>query len=763
MMTRAFPVKPLMLAVSAALASMCAANAFATSGSVTVTGTVSDYTVTSSENYDAFVISNTGIINGSSTGLNTSGTLGTLQNNNTITAGYYGVQNQGSITILDNIGTINSDRAYGILNNGTIGVINNTGLIHAGWGYSLVNQQGTIGAINNSGVISAGTINGSAIINNATMGLLTNSGTVIGNIVSSSGMSIAGGTGGTIGTLTGYTPGTTLATGLINISSGDLNFVSGDLLLNDNVTLASGTLYNSGAGLYVSNPITLSGNYDQAAAAALNINVASSALTTGDLTSDAGYGRLKVNGAANIASGSSVNLVSQGYAFANGQRYVVVDATDALNTNYNASALNYSATSWNGGITGTSQTDTTTGDKLLVLQLAPAVVSTPGGNGTTTRNIFATLPNANTALFGLQNYTGVSDARLLNLYNASLAIGSTAEANKAGEQLSPTQNISAGAAASSTTFDMLNVIGSRITSLQVARAGGQSGLATGDNALDTAAWGQVFSGWANQGTTSEMSGYRADYTGVVLGADQAITDAWRLGAALSYTSTNVKGKSNLNGSNSYVNSWGLTAYANYIAERWYTSLYATAVTQQFNTQRKIDFTGYTGTANGKFDGQQYALKAEVGYPLALTESVSLTPLANLSYSFMHQEGYKETNGNGAALAIDAAHSDAIKSGLGAKLDTVAATPWGDVSPYVQVLWYHQYDNKPMNVSASYAAAVDETRFTSQGSTPEKDSVDASIGATLIHSDTTSVTAYYDITAAQDYTNQSVSLRFKKLF
>ena len=207
---------------------------------------------------------------------------------------------------------------------------------------------------------------------------------------------------------------------------------------------------------------------------------------------------------------------------------------------------------------------------------------------------------------------------------------------------------------------MLNVIGSRISSQQIAsRSGGQSGIATGDDALDTAAWGQVFSGWADQGNTGNMSGYKADYTGLVLGADQAIAEDWRLGGALSYTSTNVKGKSNIEGSNSYVNSWGLTAYANYTAESWYTNLYATAVTQEFNTQRKVDFSGYSGIANGKFDGQQYALKAEFGYPVALTEDVSVTP-----------------------LAVDATHSHAFKSGLGAKLEAVTSTAWGDVSPYV---------------------------------------------------------------------------------
>lgn len=132
---------------------------------------------------------------------------------------------------------------------------------------------------------------------------------------------------------------------------------------------------------------------------------------------------------------------------------------------------------------------------------------------------------------------------------------------------------------------------------------------------------------------------------------------------------------------------------------------------------------------------------------------------------MRQDGYTETNGNGngAALRVEGSSSDTLKSGLGAKLETTHATPWGDVVPYVQVLWGHQYDNKATDVTASYAAAVNETSFVTKGSTPEKNSVDVNVGATLLQSDTTSISACYDISAAQDYTNQSVSLRLRKLF
>lgn len=773
-MNKLFKVKPLIVAIVSGLSAMTVAgSAGATTDTLVISNTSSDIQVSSGESYTSITVTDTGVIAGANDGIYNNGTITTITNNNLLGAGYYGIRSSGSIGTINNLGTLSSDRAYALYNTGTIDALNNSGTISAVWGYTILNN-GTINSINNSGTISAGTTSSNVLNNMGTIGSITNTGTIKGDITSSSSLDFIGGTGSTIGTLTGYTADeSTPVIGTINLSSGDLTLSSGNMLLNDNVTLSSGSFNNTSANLYISNPITITGNYTQSASSSLNFNVASDAVTTGSLSSDSGYGRLIVNGAVTLASGSSVNLVSQGYAFAAGQRYVVIDASDAANTQYNEGTLKYNASGFTGTVKGSATTDSSSGDKLLVLNLSAAQTTTPTTPTTPTTSTTPTTPttqsweptigNAISSLNGLQNYTGVSNAGLLNLYNASLAINSVGEANRVGEQLSPGMNASAANAASTATFDMLNVIGSRISATQFAWRNGKSGIAAGDESLNNAVWGQTFGGRANQGNTGEMSGYKATYGGLVLGADRAINDNWRLGGALSYTSTNIKGNSSFNGSNAYVNSWGLTAYASYLAPDWYTNLYATAVTQRFNTQRSVDLTGYSGIANGKFDGQQYAVKAEFGYPLAVTQAFTVTPLANLSYSFMQQNGYTESNGNGAALRVDAAHSDAIKSGLGAKFEVTTSTPVGELTPYLQMLWYHQYDNQPMKISSSYAAAIDETGFTTRGASPEKDTGDFSVGATLVHSGTSSITAYYDISAAPHYSNQSVSLRFKQLF
>lgn len=768
-------------------------------------------------------LNNANIISGGA-GILNGGMISTLTNTGTIAGTINGIQNRGNISRLFNSGTI-SGSSYGILadNDGQIDSLENTrtGTIAGAAGIQISNQiapgtikidtltnagqiagtsvgialnlNGTIGSLNNSGTITgniAGIINAGGtldmLINSGTiasnsyaiynapfslatstnttgiLGPITNSGLIAGTIANSTSnsLTINGGSGTTFGTLTGAGGSIGSADiGVIDNTASSVYFASGNLLLNDNIDVGSNIVHNTGATLQVNNVLHVTGNYTQAAGASVLFGVASGATTQGLNGTDSGYGRLVVSGAAEIAAGSSVGLSSLGYNFAAGQRYVVISAA-TTGTNYNEGALNYSATGYTGVITGASVIDGANNNLVLTL----ASPSTSGNSG---RTIRATTSNAISSLGGLQRYSGTSNAALLNLYNASLAISSVSEANRVGEQLLPHQNISAASAASSATSDMINVIGNRITTVDavsIAQSShGESGISAGDDVTQQALWSQVFGGRTRQDMTDDISGYRADYTGVVIGYDHAISDNWLLGGAISYSYASVDGTDNVKGSGSNVKSYGLTAYAGYVAPTWYSNLYAAVLEQRYNTQRQVSFTGYNGTADGDFDGQQYALKVEFGYPIALSRTVALTPVANASYSYLYQNGYTESGGNGAALKVDSAHTDSIKSGLGAKLEITLPTRWGDVVPYAQALWSHEYNNDKMAVSAAYAGAIDETSFISRGSSPEKDAADISVGATLRGFGNTSLTAFYDLGVSPNYTNQSVSLRIRHLF
>jgi hypothetical protein len=309
-------------------------------------------------------LSNSGLISGAGLdGIMNYGTIGTLNNSGVVVGGQSGILNSAGIGVLTNSGTIKGAQT-GIYSFGVIGTLTNTGTISGGadgiWNDVEAGTIGTIGTLINSNLISGGvgildngtintlsntgTISGStaaiSIGTNGTIGSFVNSGVIAGNIVNASAnpLTIDGGTGSGFGTLTGYngTVGTITST----ISGANLTFGSGNLLLNDNINVGTNTVYNNSATLQVNGITTITGNYSQGEAATLLVGVSSGATATGNLT-DTGYGRLVVNGDATIASGSSVELkgTTGGYAFAAGQRFVVVDATGT--GTYNQSALNY--------------------------------------------------------------------------------------------------------------------------------------------------------------------------------------------------------------------------------------------------------------------------------------------------------------------------------------------------------------------------------------------------------------------------------------
>lgn len=706
-------------------------------------------------------------------GLYNRGTIGTLENsvNGTITSNV-ALSNFGTITSLINQGTIQGPNS-GVISWGTITDFTNNGLIDGAYA---VQNAGTM----TNGITNNGTLRGidAAIYNIGALSVINNNGTLAGNIWNntSNPLTINGGSSYD-SLLTGYNSG-----GRVYSSGADLHFGTGKLTVDDDFQMGTHSVINDGASLLLNRTVTINGNYLQQEQGELAIGVADGAVANGS-TLDSGYGRLVVTGDAIFAAHSSVSLLTTGqsYGFANGQRFLVVQASGS-GTQYNENALAYHVAGYNGTVTGKAVTINGTNSLVVYLDgqdpTTPTTPTTPTEPTTpttpTTPTIpttpvvtpstgFATTPNAIASLRGLGNYSGFSEG-LLNLYNASMAIGSREEANRAGEQLSPVQNSAASSTAAAASSGALAVVNNHMNSTRLARNGSQSGIATGDDALDWAVWGQPFYGSARQGMIDNVSGYTAHYGGVVLGADRQIADDWRVGGAFSYAHSSVNGRDNLTGSHTDVDAWSGIAYASWSGNPLYVNLTASISTQRYDSQRRIGFDGFAGQADGSFNGQQVMTKAEVGYPIFFAQGTTLTPLAAVSYSYLHQDDYKEHSDQGAALKVDSSHAQSVRSSLGAKLEHSWSTGIGDVVPFVQAMWTHEYDRSRTATSASYVAdTLGETRFTSFGATPVSDTADIGAGVALVQNDDLSLSARYDLSTAPHFDAQTVSLRLRKSF
>ncbi|MFC7289952.1 autotransporter domain-containing protein [Herminiimonas glaciei] len=724
-------------------------------------------------------IVNNGAIEGDNFGIENRENIGVLNNNGRIFGGIAGIliYNVGVFTELNNSGTIAGDTFAGVVNYSKITSLNNKpgGLIQNG----VYNDSfGTIDTLNNQGTIAGssssttayalsndghiGTLNNSGLLTSpvdaiylggtGTIGNFINSGKVAGNIRNYSvgyDLVIQGGSGTTFGVLTGSSGGTGAADiGLIDNPYGQLVFGAGNQLLNDhiNVGTAGNSVVNLDGVLQVNNYINITGDYAQRAAATLNIGVARNAIANGD-SADLGYGRLIVSGSAVIDAGSSVMLKKTGaYRFANGQRYVVVQANGS-GTNYNETALNYGATGYSGTITGS--TIASGGNLSLLLTLDGAADNQ------------ATNSNGQNTLNALFNYSG-TDAGLMNLFNAAAASGSSDEGNRAGAQLNPAAG-KAGVAGASTAVSqqVTGIAFDRLSNTSAVAGLAGNGLSAGDGMRDQAVWGQAFGGKASADARDGVSGYHASYAGLLLGADTAWNDQWRVGGLFNYASTSVSNDDYNAGSYSRINSYGLSAYAGYTGEPWYLNISVGAMRSDVKAHRVVDLTGFHGVADSNYNGMQYIAAAQLGYPIKVDQVLPgavLTPLAGLVYSSLRQDGYTETGGNGAALQVGSSSTHSVKSDLGFKLERAYKTTYGLLKPSVQLLWRHEYSDTRLQSIANFAAdTTGVTSFTSQGAKPVKDTGVLSLGATLLRSDKLTLSANYTLEQGGGYSSQTGSL------
>jgi outer membrane autotransporter protein len=757
------PLTVLSLALMAALSAL-ALTPTAAQADQTISSTTGSQVNWTSGNV---TITGSGLVSVTTTAVSVGGSVGALTNSGVISAGtgYAGISNFGeSVTAINNIGTIGGGD-YGISNvNGTIATLTNSGTISGI--NSIFNYNGTIGTLTNSGLITGSV---AAIYNRSSglIGSLTNSGTIAGNVfnASSHNLTINGGTGATFGTMTGVSGGIGSGNiGILTNTASQLIFGAGNQLLNDNINVGSShTVTNSAATLQLNNHIGITGNYQQNAAASLLIGVADSAIATGNNGTDSGYGHLVVTGNAGIAAGSSVGLKAlNSYAFAQGQRFVVVQAHTAT---YNEGSLNYTATGFSGTITGSSVVDGSYTDLLLTLSAASVVPSGGGsggsgsggsGGGSSPINS-ATTSNATASLGGLFNYSG-TNAGLLAVFNPAAALGNAATANSAGAQLSPAAVSGAAVQASNAAAQAVFIeAATHVDHLRTAQANGDSGVATGESTGSPALWGQAFGGQSKQDLRDNVAGYHAGYNGVLIGADTTLSDSWRAGGLLSYANTSVASDGDNAGSSVHVVSYGLAGYASYAGAPWYLNLMAGAARQQYNTVRTIGFAGFSGANNGSFKGMQYTTSMQAGYPLNLDAwmpGTTLTPLAGLSYSTLRQDGYVES-GSAAALNVNAANSNSLKSELGVKLDRAFASAYGKIVPSLQASWRHEYHNTRLQSGASFAAdTTGATSFTTQSASPIPNTGVLALGVTLIKSQNLSISARYTLEAASGYTAQT---------
>jgi len=173
-------------------------------------------------------------------------------------------------------------------------------------------------------------------------------------------------------------------------------------------------------------------------------------------------------------------------------------------------------------------------------------------------------------------------------------------------------------------------------------------------------WGHAFGAWGHQGSDGNAASLSRSIAGFIAGVDAPVYDDWRGGvlAGYSHSNFNVDNRGSSAESDDYTvglyggRTWGPLALKLGAAYTWH----------DIDTNRAIDFPGFSGYPSAGYHADTAQAFGELGYRLQLA-GVDLTPFVSLADVNQHVDGFTEQGGPEALLA-NGANENVVFSTLG---------------------------------------------------------------------------------------------------
>lgn len=256
-----------------------------------------------------------------------------------------------------------------------------------------------------------------------------------------------------------------------------------------------------------------------------------------------------------------------------------------------------------------------------------------------------------------------------------------------------------------------------------------------------------------------MAGYAADTYGLVGGADGEINESTRIGVAFSYMSSDVDGKSTSSGNSAEIDAYQLIAYGSHdLASSPDTEInwQADIGVNKNEGQRAISFMNRVAKAD--YDSYTAHVGVGISRNYKLSEATTVTPSLRADYTYIRDESYTETGADALNLKVKSHDTDElivmaegrVTHSLNDRTALVANAGVG-------------YDvlNDESSLAASYVGGG--AAFTTRGLDPSPWLGRAGAGLVINATETTEITARYDLEARSDFLDQTASVKVRWAF
>jgi uncharacterized protein with beta-barrel porin domain len=637
-----------------------------------------------------------------------------------------------------------------IVNSGTIAGLISGSTRGYGIGIQFINGHGTI---TNSGLIQGSTVGIDMQFADAASTINQTAGTIMGGTFN-------GSCGGAI-QLSSHKDIVNISGGSIigDIRGGNNNAGTGNIV---NVNMGSGNTFsyagqilnvgvvNMNSGRLLLQNMTAAGilttNYNQAAGSTLALEVSPS---TNAATNHASIG---ASGAISLASGAVLQAFEGAFAWTPGT-YTYAGVVTAGST-----TGSFTATS-NSPFFVASLSQSSTIDNLTLTMLSPSQVPGLNGNQQSVANAIIGISGGNATLdqlFTLSNpgpaLTQLSGSQFTQTNYQPLIQAWQMFSDSLSDRLSQGDGYGGTISASLDRSHGIQFAQADIPQVAQASDGGHGGAPSMPHR-----WGLWARGYGLSSTapsTATSSPYSESGAGLIIGADNQITDRIVAGVALNVATD----KATVTGGGfTQSNAYQGSAYGQYSFDpNWYVNGIAGFGWQTYTTQRVVSLIT-TNVNNGNFDGQSYRLYGETGYTLhpAFMPLTRVTPYLGLGYLHAHTDGFTET-GSSTALTVQAMDPNSFTTTLGARAAATFQIGGTSFRPELRAAWQHEFLDASATMRAAFATAPGSPVFTATGTAFSRESFLGGAGVTTTITSSTQVFFDYDAKVSGGYTAQSVS-------
>ena len=273
------------------------------------------------------------------------------------------------------------------------------------------------------------------------------------------------------------------------------------------------------------------------------------------------------------------------------------------------------------------------------------------------------------------------------------------------------------------------------------------------NLANYGVWGHAFGAGLKQDPIAGVSGYSTRIYGALVGVDNWVSPFFRLGIAGGWGHTGIDGRDDTVANETSVSSYMGLAYGAFKGSGWYLSGRGGFAWHNYDTTRVLNTGGLSDTAGASHNGRQYIGALELGLPMH-AGAATFTPVAQINYTHLNQDGYTEASNGGMGLTISDQETNSLQSGLGVK-GAVKVAPQALLEG--RAIWLHEFDDTQQQVTAAFASVPS---FAAAGPGVGRDTANLGVGLLAFTGTGTTFQINYDALLREDFIGHTGSAKLK---